>query len=185
MIYAIDWKNPRSVANYFERLYILDNEAEEIWRYLPDGDGFILQEDERSLRFEEDIDVAHVVDLDIHGEDGSVLLLYDDGRIRRYANNRMFWDESSLFDSGMTTRLVAPTAVKIVGRGLGSSIYILDPGTDRLVQISLGGTYLAQYKVEDDDGAELLSRASDFVVASNPHRVFIVAEDTLYLANQE
>ncbi len=183
--YAIDWLSPRSVANYFERLYILDNEAGEIWRYLPDGDGFILQEDDRALRFEEDIDIAHVIDFDIHGEDGSVLLLYDDGRIRRYANNRMFWDEKSLFDSGMTTRLVAPTAVKIIGRGLGSSIYILDPGSDRLVQISLGGTYLAQFKVEDTEGAELISRASDFAVASNPHRVFIVAEDTLYLATQD
>ncbi len=183
--YAIEWQNPTSIATYFERLYILDDEAGEIWRYLPDGDGFILQEEDRSVQFEEDIDVAHVIDLDIHSEDGSVLLLYDDGRIRRYVNQRMLWDEKSLYDSGMTTRLVSPIAAKVVGQGLGSSIYILDPGSDRLIQISLGGTYLAQYKVEDPDGQELINRASDFVVASDPHRVFIVTDDTLYLAAQE
>jgi hypothetical protein len=183
--YAIEWQNPSSIATYFERLYILDNEAGKVWRYLPEGDGFILQEEDRSVQFEEDIDVAHVVDLDIHSEDGSVLLLYGDGRIRRYVNQRMFWDEKSLYDSGMTTRLVSPIAAKIVGQGLGSSIYILDPGSDRLIQISLGGTYLAQYKVEDPDGQELINRASDFVVASDPHRIFLVADDTLYLAAQE
>ena len=80
----------------------------------------------------------------------------------------------------MNTHLVAPVAVKIVGRGLGSSIFILDPGSDRLVQISLGGTYLAQFKVEDEDGEELLGKASDFAVASDPYRVFIVADDILY-----
>ncbi|MGB3714277.1 MAG: hypothetical protein WA996_07600, partial [Candidatus Promineifilaceae bacterium] len=182
--FAIDWLSPSSITSYFERLYILDNGAGEIWRYLPDGDGFILQEDEKSIQFDEDIDIEHVVDLAIHSEDGSVLLLYDDGRIRRYANRRMLWDEKSLFESGMSTQLVEPVTVKFVGRGLSSSIYVLDPGSDRLVQISLGGTFLAQFKVEDADGAELLGRASDFVVASDPNRVFIVAENTLYQATQ-
>jgi hypothetical protein len=182
--FAIDWLSPSSITSYFERLYILDTGAGEVWRYLPDGDGFILQEDERSIQFDEDIDIDHVVDLAIHSEDGSVLLLYDDGRIRRYANRRMLWDEKSLFESGMSTQFVEPVSVKFVGRGLSSSIYVLDPGSDRLVQISLGGTLLAQFKVEDAYGVELLDRASDFAVASDPNRVFIVAENTLYQATQ-
>ncbi|HET6443230.1 MAG TPA: hypothetical protein VFI27_01510, partial [candidate division Zixibacteria bacterium] len=68
--YAIDWIEPSAVTSYFERLYILDSAANEIWRYLPDGDGFILEEDDRTVKFDEDIDLAHVVDLAIHSEDG-------------------------------------------------------------------------------------------------------------------
>ncbi|MFN2190171.1 MAG: hypothetical protein ACK2T3_15520 [Candidatus Promineifilaceae bacterium] len=183
--FAVDWENPSSMATYFERLYILDADAGEIWRYIPEGDGFLLEDEDRTLQFEEDIDIEHIIDFDIISEDASVLLLYDDGRIRRYVNQRLFWDEKSIYDSGLNTRLVAPVSAKIVGQGLSSSIYILDPGSDRLIQISLGGTFLAQYKVEDPSGEELLHSASDFTVASDPHRVFIVAGDTLYSASQE
>jgi hypothetical protein len=84
----------------------------------------------------------------------------------------------------MSTQFVEPIKVKFVGRGLSSSIYVLDPGSDRLVQLSLGGTFLAQFKVEDAYGVELLGKASDFAVASDPNRVFIVAENTLYQATQ-
>jgi hypothetical protein len=183
--FAIDWVRPTAITNYFERLYVLDAGSQEIWKYLPEGDGFILQEDERSIEFDEDVDLAHVVDFAIHSEDGSVLLLYDDGRIRRYVNRRMLWDESSLLDSGLNVPLVSPTDMKLVGRGLSSSIFVLDPGSDRLVQISLGGTFLAQFKIADENGVELLRRASDIEVATDPFRVFVVAGNDLYQASKQ
>ena len=126
-----------------------------------------------------------VVDFDIYSEDGSVILLYGDGRMRRYVNGRLLWGEEALLDSGLELPLVAPVAVKIVGRGLNSSIFVADPGSDRIVQLSLGGTYLAQFKAGDETGQELFGRLRDFTVADNPLRIFVSTDSGVHLASQE
>ena len=36
---ASDWRFPRAITTFDERLYVLDIGAGEIWKYFPDGDG--------------------------------------------------------------------------------------------------------------------------------------------------
>jgi hypothetical protein len=72
-----------------------------------------------------------------------------------------------------------------VGTGLNTSIFIADPGSGRLVQVSRGGTVLAQYRASDEAGLDLFRRITDFTVAETPLRVFVTAGDTLYAATQE
>jgi hypothetical protein len=182
---ASDWVEPTSITTFNERLYILDVGAEQIWRYFAEGEGFNLSDEQRSIDFVEDADLDQAVDFAIYSEDGSVIILYQDGRLRRYVNGRAIWNESDLADSGLEQPLVAPSAVKISGRGLNSSIFVSDPGSSRLVQISLGGTFLAQFKAMDESGNELFSAASDFALASDPLRIFVVSGNELYVVTQE
>ncbi|MEW5988527.1 MAG: hypothetical protein AB1791_18010, partial [Chloroflexota bacterium] len=182
---ASDWRQPVAVATYDERLYILDVEAEQIWRYFPEGEGFTANDAQRSLAFEGDADLDQVVDFTIYAEDGSVLLLYRDGRLRRYVAGRLLWGEAELAENGLQSPLIAPTAVEIVGQGLNSSIFILDPGSGRIVQLSLGGTFLAQYKAQLDTGQELFAAATYLAVIENPLRIFATAGNILYLTTQE
>lgn len=180
---ASDWLEPVATAQFNERLYVLDPEAGQMWRYFPEGDGFYVDEGQRALSLP-DLDLA--VDAAIYSEDGSVLVLYADGRLRRYGQDSLLWDEGVLTRSGMETPLVAPTHIKIVGRGLNSSVFVADPGTGRIVQLSLGGTFLAQYKAMDEEtGEELFTKLGDFDVAETPLRIFVGAEDGLYVAVQE
>ncbi len=72
----------------------------------------------------------------------------------------------------------------MVGRGLNASIFILDPGSSRLVQLSRGGTVLTQYRVLDETGDDVLSRAGDFAVTDAPQRVLVVAGNTIYAAER-
>jgi hypothetical protein len=181
---ASDWIQPESITSFNERLYILDSGANNIWRYFADGDGFTVGEDRRTVDFSDDVDLDQVVDFAIYSEDGSVILLYGDGRLRRYANGRLLWSEVEFASSGLKEPLNSPSAVKIVGTGLNSSIFILDPGSGRVVQFSLGGTYLAQFKVADLAGQELFARATDIAVAENPLRIYVVTADALHLASQ-
>lgn len=179
------WVAPTNITQFSERLYVLDPGADEVWRYVPDGEGFITDDRQLSLTFQGEVNISQVADLAIYSEDGSVILLYGDGRLRRYTNGSLLWDESELIRSGLTTPLIAPTSVKIAGSGLNSSIFVSDPGSDRIVQLSLGGAFLAQYKATDAQGRELFGLVQDFAVVEVPLRLFVAVDNVLFLARQE
>lgn len=184
---ASEWVAPVAITTFDERLYVLDVGARQIWRYFPDGDGFVTNDSDRTLAFTNDPGLEQAVDLAIYSEDGSLALLYGDGRIRYYDTraSRIQWDEATLLQSGLITPLVQPTAVKIVGRGLNASIFVADAGGGRIVQISRGGRVLAQYRALDSSGRELFAGITDFAVAETPLRIFVTAGNTLYVATQE
>ncbi len=184
---ASEWRLPTVITSFDERLYILDTGANEIWKYFPDGDGFVLKDNERSIVFDEDAELDRAVDISIYSEDGSLIVLYGDGRLRYYdtRSGRVQWDETDLLQNGLNSPFIAPTAIKLVGRGLNASIYVADPGSGRIIQISRGGTVLAQWRAIDDKGQELFARITDFAVADTPLRIFVTAGNALYVAIQE
>jgi outer membrane protein assembly factor BamB len=171
---------------FSNRLYILDTGTERIWKYYPQDTGFTQQEDDPFISFSSEMDLDQAVDFDIYAEDGSIIVIYRDGRIRYYdsRSGTIQWDETTLAGGGLTAPFVSPAAVDITGRGLTASIFVLDPGSNRLVQLSRGGTVLAQYRVLDAAENDILSRASDFIVVESPLQVYIVAANTIYQASR-
>jgi hypothetical protein len=184
---ASEWRAPQSITSFDERLYLLDTGANEIWRYFPDGDGFVFEESDRTITFDEDPGLTRAMDIAIYSEDGSLLVLYADGRIRYYdtRSSRIQWDESDLMENGLVAPFVAPTVVKLVGKGLNASIFVADPGSGRIVQMSRGGRVLAQYRATDSLGLELFTSLSDFAVAETPLRLFVTSGNTLHIATQQ
>ncbi|MCA9994904.1 MAG: hypothetical protein KDE56_04110 [Anaerolineales bacterium] len=185
---ASEWRTPRTATTFAERLYVLDPGAGQIWKYFPEGDGFNVNENDRTISFADDPDLANAVDFDIYSENGSLVVVYKDGRLRYYdtRTGRVQWDEASLLqEGGLTTPFIAPNHVKIIGRGLNASIFVADPGSSRIVQISQGGTVLAQYRASDDNGFDPMANMEDFAVAPTPLRIFITNGNVLYLATQE
>ncbi|HEX6386611.1 MAG TPA: hypothetical protein VF177_18230 [Anaerolineae bacterium] len=182
-----EWVAPIAISSFDERLYVLDIGARQIWKYFPDGDGFVTDDDERTLSLAENPGLEQAVDIAIYSEDGSLAVIYGDGRIRYYdtRSSRIQWDETTLLQNGLITPLEQPTAVEIVGRGLNSSIFVADAGSGRIVQISRGGRVLAQYRATDDSGLELFTGITDFAVAETPLRIFVTVGNTLYVAMQE
>ncbi|HUM71242.1 MAG TPA: hypothetical protein PLK31_20620 [Chloroflexota bacterium] len=182
---SADWGNPVAITRFAERLYILDTGAAQIWKYFPDGENFIATADDRVIALNEDADLANAADFDIYSEDGSLVIVYNDGRIRYYdtRNGRIEWDENILLANGLVTPLVNPTSVEIVGRGLNATIYIADAGNGRIVQVSRPtGQVLAQYRATGENGAELFTGITDFAIAELPLRVFVTKGNTLYSA---
>ncbi|MCA9970376.1 MAG: hypothetical protein KC425_09175, partial [Anaerolineales bacterium] len=184
---ASEWQVPVATTTFDERLYVLDVGARQIWKYYPDGEGFLVNDEDRVLAFGADAGLETAVDLDIYSEDASLLLVYGDGRVRYYdtRSGRIQWDETALLQSGLNTPLVSPVAGKLIGRGLNSSIYIADPGSGRIVQIGRSGNVLAQYRASDELGQDLFSRITDFTVAQTPLRIFVTAGNVLYVATLE
>lgn len=179
---ASNWRTPLSMKGFNERVYVLDSDAQQVWRYYPEGDALQIQEDAPAIEFVDPPNLSLAVDFAINQEDGSVLMLYSDGHLRRFANGRAIWTEADLATGGLTSPLLSPTHIKLVGQGLNSSLFVLDPTSGRIIQLSLGGTLLTQYRVRDAQGLELLTRATDFAVAEDPLRVFITTPTELYVA---
>ena len=179
------WRAPTQIKGFSERLYILDGQAGFIWRYFPNGDELTIQADDQAVTFYDTIDLAQVADFDINASDGTVVLLYSNGRLNRYADGRSIWPEGTLAEGGLNAPLLDPQTVKIIGRGTTASIFVLDPGSGRLLQFTMGGRLLAQYRATDENGQELLTRATDFDVAENPLRVYITAGTSVYVARQQ
>ncbi|MCP4358329.1 MAG: hypothetical protein GY796_09970, partial [Chloroflexi bacterium] len=187
---AVDWVNPVAVTGFDERIYILDTGAAVIWKYFPDGESFIAKADERTLNFSDelDLDLGNAVDFDLYSEDGSLVILYSDGRIRYYdtRSGRLVWDENTLLENGLTIPLQNPTAVEIVGKGLNATLFIADGGNGRVIQVSRPvGQVLAQYRATAEDGSELFIDITDFAVVELPLRLFVTKDHTLYSAIQE
>ena len=179
---ASQWRTPVSVKGFSERVYVLDPEAERIWRYYPDGDALQIQEGAPAIEFSDPANLGLATDFAINQQDGSVLVVYGDGHLRRFANGRTIWTEQDLRSGGLASPLVGPTVVRVVGQGLNSSVFVLDPPSGRLLQLSLGGTLLAQYRIRTPEGLELLTRATDFAVTEEPLRIFITTPQALYVA---
>jgi hypothetical protein len=182
------WQIPTAMSSFDERLYVLDPGAREIWKYFPDGDGFIIKDDEQVLVLDPSADLNTAVDLDLYSEDGSLLLLYGDGRIRYYdtRSGRVQWDEVELLQNGgLTIPLVAPTSAQLVGKGLNASIFVADPGSGRIVQIARGGRVIAQYRATSETGTELFDHVQGFAVAEAPLRIFVTDGSKLYVATQD
>ena len=179
------WLEPLAMATYLDRLYVLDSGAGQIWKYFADQN-YTQTADDPAIFCSAQAGLDAAVDFDLYSEDGSLVVIYADGRVRYYdtRSGRIQWDENTLLQNGLTTPLVAPVAVKMVGRGLNASIFVLDPGSSRLVQLSRGGTVLTQYRVLDQTGDEVLSRAGDFAVTDAPQRIFIAAGNAIYAAER-
>jgi hypothetical protein len=179
------WVDPAAIATYLDRLYVLDRGAGQIWKYYASSNYEQLADDE-TIFFGSEAGLDQAVDFDLFSEDGSMVIVYQDGRMRYYdtRSGRVQWDETALQQRGLTSPLISPSAVKLVGSGLNASIYVLDPGSGRLIQLSRGGTVLTQIRVLDETGNEVLSRASDFAVLESPFRLFVVAGNSIYRAER-
>ncbi|MCA9874938.1 MAG: hypothetical protein KC441_14815 [Anaerolineales bacterium] len=182
------WQVPTAMSSFDERLYVLDPGAREIWKYFPDGDGFIIKDDEQVLALDPSADLNGAIDMDLYSEDGSLVLLYSDGRLRYYdtRSGRVQWDETDLLENGgLITPLVAPTTAQLIGKGLNASIFVADPGSGRIIQIARGGRVIAQYRATSETGTELFNHVQGFAIAEAPLRIFVTDGSKLYVATQE
>ena len=117
-------------------------------------------------------------------------MAYQQGQIGYYntRGNTVQWTQQDLLaeDGGLHIPFSNISAVKMVGRGLNQSIFVADPGSGRIVQISRGGNVLAQYKATDPTGQELFTQMTDFEIPPDPPlRIVITAGNKLYIATLE
>lgn len=182
---ASEWGEPVSLLTYGRNFYVLDRGRRQIWRYVPGGSGYTLEEAYRAIELGT-LRAADPNDALIVPDDGSVMVAFDDGRVGRFRQGLAQWDQTRLDAQG----LLGATAVTQAGSGNTASYYVLDAPGNRIVQFSSAGTAIAQYRVTltserlsaDLAPGDVLMRANDLAVLENPLRIFLVVDDVLLAA---
>ena len=164
------WRDPRAIAVYDRDLYVLDAEANEIWRYEASGDSY----PNSPQRYFTDVtpDLADAVDMVID-TNGNVFVLHSSGRISKY-----FFGRPDTFDlTGFPQPVSRPTALFLNLTLYDRALFITDPGGGRLYSSALNGNFLANYKDATD---RIFDALSGIYNLDQPALVYVTAGNGLY-----
>ncbi len=158
---------PVAIEAYGGRLYLLDRQAQQVWRYLPQSAGYV---EAAEPYFSEGTPqaVARARDIAI---DGNVYLLLEDGSVVRYFNGVLVPFEVR----GVPPPL--PRFVDIeVDPELAGRVYLADAAAERIVVLNEAGSFRSQLRTTGSEMQGLQALALD---PANS-RLFFLAAGRLY-----
>ena len=165
------WQEPRAIAFFDGDLYILDAEANQIWRYVSNGEGYPRPPEQ----YFTDIDpgLTNAVDMDIDAN-GRIYVIHADGSITKY----FLGNQEYFAFQGLPQPIMRPTALYLNASIYDPAFYIADAGGGRLyTTTTTTGAFLRSYK--DRDNA-LFTGLSGVCSAEGTNYVYITAGSALY-----
>jgi hypothetical protein len=165
---------PQSVGSYRGRLYVLDPQANQIWRYAPQGDTYS-EPPERYFETDPSVSLATAIDMAI---DGNIYVLCADGVIHKFFGGEL----RPLEVQGLRGNLDEAIALAADPSGNSDVIYVADRGNDycdgRVVALGLDGSFRAQFCAEGAfDSLEALAFDRPM------RRLYVVSGGRLYVAS--
>lgn len=165
------WRYPQLIGSYFGNFYLLDSQSNQIFKYLPTADGGYSNPPEPWFRI--DVDLAGVVDMAI---DGSIYLLYADGRILKFMGGELAPFEQTELDEPLR----GPTAIFTSPDEETKFLYVADAGNRRIVQFSKEGQFIRQFKAAE---AGVFDQLKSLHVDEIGSKFYVLSGNTLYMAN--
>ena len=156
-----DWKDIKAMKAFTGNLYLVDKS--EIWRYQATEEGFGL----RQKWFGENVkpDLSSTVSIAI---DGSIWILRQDGKILKFSQG----SPEAFGTAGLDKPFSTPSVIYTDSEA--KDLYILDKGNNRVVVLTKGGEYQAQYIWEG------ISKVSDMVVSEEAKKIFLLEEGKIF-----
>lgn len=149
------------IGTFLGNLYILDTKNNQILKYAQSGADFA-----KSIYFSgATVDLAKGVSMAI---DGSVWVLQSDGTILKFTRSKP--DTFAL--SNLDKSLSNPT--KIFTNADTSSLYVLDSGNSRIVQIGKDGALQNQY------GNKLFQTAKDLTISESSKKGYVLQDGKIW-----
>ncbi len=146
---------------YNSRLYLLDRQNNQIYRYDRLINGF----GSPYYWLKEKIDLSKAVDISI---DGHIYILKNDGQVLKFLRGRQVDFQLEKIDPP----LKAPTKLKTSSDS--KYIYILEANTKRLAVFDKSGQYIMRYEVDS------FNQWQDFVVDEKNKIIYALSESSLY-----
>jgi hypothetical protein len=165
------WRYPQLIGGYFGNFYLLDSQANQIFKYLPTADGGYSNPSEAWLQV--DADLVGAVDMAI---DGSIYLLYADGRILKFVGGELAPFEQTELDEPLR----GPTAIFTRPDEETKFLYVADAGNKRIVQFSKEGQFIRQFRPAE---AGVFDQLKSLHVDEIGSKFYILSGNTLYMAN--
>lgn len=165
---------PVAVDSFFGNFYILDPQANKLWRFLPTADGYSAAP-ESYFPAEPAVDLTQAVDLAI---DGSVYILFKDGRIGKYEGGQAVGFNLT----GLDKPLNNPISIFTAPNESVQHIYIADAGNRRVVQLNKDGSFVRQFKPREGEGVSF-ANLQDIFVDEIGGRLYVLDSNSLYVGN--
>lgn len=157
------------------RLYILDVDADQIYRYTPTDEGYTAPP-EPYFAAEAGVDLAGVRDISI---DGDVWLLFGD-RVERYQAGQ----KVEFVLQGLDKPLSSPVGLFATFVGEtgpnGAHLFIADAGNGRILELTKEGRFVRQLRPRE---GEHFRELHDIYVDQTTGRLIFLAGSSLYLAD--
>ena len=177
-ILAVDqWQKPIALTIWSRRLYILDSEGGQIWRYDPSGGSYVSApreyfagESRRNLR--------NVVDFTI-SQRGVVYILYDDGVMKSYVGGYEQPFAFSGFNVGSEPDVVTTQGFALNDSPFQPAFFIISRPARTVFETTLAGTFIDSYQVFEQDKLALLSSiavypAQNILYAASGNSIFAI-----------
>ena len=158
---ANTWRKAQATGGYGGNFYVLDNLANAILRYRPQGKGY---EGAPTQYLQSKVDLASAVDMAI---DGDIFVLLVNGQILWFSGGKL----QTFPLEGLDKPMAAPVAI-FTNTGT-EDIYVADPANSRIVQISKQGVMKKQFIYEDADGT--LQRLRGVFVDEKKNALYVTA----------
>jgi sugar lactone lactonase YvrE len=156
------------LESYTGRLYLLDEQQNQIWRYSPAGLGY----DEAPTTWFDPQVQANLAGVVATAIDGDIWMLNEDGVVLRYRQGGQL--PFSLDNSaGLTGRMVDMT----IGADADDNVYLADGSQDRILVFDKQGNYLEQFQAAENNALRgLRGLYLDNVTGT----LFILTQKSLY-----
>jgi hypothetical protein len=156
------------LESYTGRLYLLDEQQNQIWRYSPAGLGY----DEAPTTWFDPQVQANLAGVVATAIDGDIWMLNEDGVVLRYRQGGQL--PFSLDNSaGLTGRMVDMT----IGADADDNVYLADGSQDRILVFDKQGNYLEQFQAAENNALRgLRGLYLDNVTGT----LFILTQTSLY-----
>ena len=163
------WEQPRSLTIWGRRLYILDSDGGQIWKYEPSGVNYPSAPREY---FTQDArpNLRNVVDFTI-SQDGDVYILYEDGVMKKYNAGHEQGFSFSGFNEGSELHNNMTQGFYLNDSPFAPAFFVISRGARAIFETTLAGTFMDSYQAMDQDKFELLSAVVTYPI----HDIIYVA----------
>ncbi len=163
------WDDPSALTVWGRRLYILDSEGGQIWKYDPSGASYPSAPREY---FTKDArpNLRNVVDFTI-SLSGDVYVLYDDGVMKKYNAGEERTFAFSGFNEGSELNTTLTEGFYLNDSPFAPAFFVISRGARAVYETTLAGTFMESYQAVEQDKFELLSA----IVAYPIHDIVYVA----------
>jgi hypothetical protein len=152
-----DWKSIGGIGAFGTNIYVLDKSGNQILKYLGGA------KESKSVYASGSFGNAKAMAID-----SSIYVLTSDGSIKKYTRGTA--DTFSV--TGLEIPFKNPT--RIVTNADTENVYVLDPGTARIVVLDKSGAFQTAYSVE------VLKNAKDFEVNETDKKIYILANSKIF-----
>lgn len=158
-----EWGQIKSVVSFASNLYLLDAGKGSIYKYQSGGSSFGQRRNYLSPDVTPDFSTATSLAID-----GSIWVLFADGRIAKYTQGV----PQSFAVSGLDMPLSDPRVIFTDDEN--KNLYILDSGNTRVVVVKKDGTYDSQYRWEG------IKETTDMVVSEKEKKILLLSGSKIF-----